>query len=143
MDDINHLRIHGAYCQTELGHGTNVQGVETTATLDKATDEIILHTPNIKATKFWPGELGLHANCPIVVAKLIVDGKDLGIQTFMARIRDRDHRPLPGISVGDVGPKFGYAMKDNGYLAFDNFRIPRTNMLMRYANLSPDGKLTL
>ena len=76
MHDINHLRIHGAYCQTELGHGTNIQGLETTATLDKSTDEIILHTPNIRATKFWPGELGLHANMPIVVARLIVDGKD-------------------------------------------------------------------
>ena len=41
--------------QTELGHGSNVQGVKTTATLDKKTDEFIIHTPDITATKFWPG----------------------------------------------------------------------------------------
>jgi acyl-CoA oxidase len=54
-----HLNILGCYAQTELGHGSNVAGLETTATLDKATDEFVIHTPNIKATKFWPGALGL------------------------------------------------------------------------------------
>jgi acyl-CoA oxidase len=28
------------------------------------------------------------------------------------------HRPLPGIEVGDIGPKFGFAAKDNGYCIF-------------------------
>ena len=54
-----HLNIIGCYAQTELGHGSNVAGLETTATLDLATDEFVIHTPNIKATKFWPGALGL------------------------------------------------------------------------------------
>ena len=30
--------IVGCYAQTELGHGSDVQSLETTATLDKATD---------------------------------------------------------------------------------------------------------
>ena len=34
MPDINDMKVHGAYAQTELGHGTNIQGIETTATLD-------------------------------------------------------------------------------------------------------------
>ena len=53
------MKIMGCYAQTELGHGSNVQGLETTATFDKETDEFIIHTPNIKATKFWPGGLGV------------------------------------------------------------------------------------
>jgi acyl-CoA oxidase len=53
------LNIIGCYAQTELGHGSNVAGLETTATLDKATDEFVIHTPTIKATKYWPGSLGL------------------------------------------------------------------------------------
>lgn len=40
-----------------------------------------------------------------------------------------------GITVGDIGPKFGYDEMDNGYLKMDNFRIPRENMLMKYAKV--------
>lgn len=43
--------------------------------------------------------------------------------------------PLPGITVGDIGPKFGYDEIDNGYLKMDNFRIPRENMLMKFAKV--------
>lgn len=42
---------------------------------------------------------------------------------------------LPGITVGDIGPKFGYDEMDNGYLKMDNFRIPRENMLMKFAKV--------
>lgn len=139
MPDINKMKIHGCYCQTELGHGTNVQALETTATFDETTDEIILHSPSITSYKFWPGELGYHTNVPIVVARLIVKGEDKGVQSFLVRIRDENHNPLPGVDVGDIGPKFGFNMKDNGYLGFTHFRIPRENMLMKYTSLSRDG----
>lgn len=42
---------------------------------------------------------------------------------------------VAGITVGDIGPKFGYDEMDNGYLKMDNFRIPRENMLMKYAQV--------
>ena len=32
---------------TELAHGSNVQGIETTATFDKETDEFVINTPHI------------------------------------------------------------------------------------------------
>jgi acyl-CoA oxidase len=48
----------------------------------------------------------------------------------MVPIRDMEtHQALPGITVGDIGPKLGYATKDNGFLAFDNVRISRDNLL--------------
>ena len=56
---LNHWQIIGCYAQTELGHGSNVAGIETTATLDTKTDEFVIHTPTIKAAKFWPGNLGI------------------------------------------------------------------------------------
>ena len=42
---------------------------------------------------------------------------------------------LTGITIGDIGPKFGYNSIDNGFLKFDCVRIPRKNMLMKYAEV--------
>ena len=41
-----------------------------------------------------------------------------------------------GITVGDIGPKFGYFGMDNGFLALNNVRIPRDQMLMKYSQVS-------
>ncbi|POM59623.1 Peroxisomal acyl-coenzyme A oxidase 1 [Phytophthora palmivora] len=47
--------------------------------------------------------------------------------------------PLPGIEMGDIGPKVGFNSLDNGYAVFHNVRIPRRNMLMKYAKVLKDG----
>ena len=52
------LNILGCYAQTEIGHGSNVAGLETTATFDNETDEFVINTPTITATKWWPGDMG-------------------------------------------------------------------------------------
>uniref|UniRef100_A0AAV1TQA9 Acyl-coenzyme A oxidase n=1 Tax=Peronospora matthiolae TaxID=2874970 RepID=A0AAV1TQA9_9STRA len=133
-------KILGAYAQTELGHGSNVQGIETVATFDKATQEFILDSPTLTSRKWWPGGLGKTANHAIVHARLTLDGKDVGVQAFLVQIRSmHDHMPLPGIEVGDIGPKVGFNAVDNGYCAFHKIRVPRENMLMRYAKVLPDG----
>ncbi|XP_051483612.1 peroxisomal acyl-coenzyme A oxidase 2 isoform X2 [Apus apus] len=49
-------RLIGSYAQTELGHGTYLQGLETTAVFDSSTQEFILNTPKISAMKWWPGD---------------------------------------------------------------------------------------
>ncbi len=46
-----------------------------------------------------------------------------------------DHMPLPGLVLGDIGPKLGTPTVDNGYLQLNHVRIPRENMLMRYAKV--------
>ena len=55
---------------------------------------------------------------------------------FIVQLRSLDdHSPLPGITVGDIGMKFGsgaYNSMDNGVLRFDHVRIPRNQMLMRF-----------
>mmetsp|Transcript_34554 Transcript_34554/g.25666 ORF Transcript_34554/g.25666 Transcript_34554/m.25666 type:complete len:212 (-) Transcript_34554:166-801(-) len=136
--------IIGCYAQTELGHGSNVQGLETTATLDKETDEIVLHSPKVSSAKFWPGDMGLTGTHAIIYAQLIVDGKKKGVQAFFVPIRDLStHRTFPGIEAGDIGSKFGMNTKDNGYLLFTHYRIPRANMLMRFVKLERDGSVTM
>uniref|UniRef100_A0A8D1UW94 Acyl-coenzyme A oxidase n=1 Tax=Sus scrofa TaxID=9823 RepID=A0A8D1UW94_PIG len=134
------LEIIGTYAQTELGHGTHLRGLETTATYDPATQEFILNSPTVTSIKWWPGGLGKTSNHAIVLAQLITQGKCYGLHAFIVPIREQGtHKPLPGITVGDIGPKFGYDEMDNGYLKMDNYRIPRENMLMKYAQVKPDG----
>lgn len=47
--------------------------------------------------------------------------------------------PMPGCSMGDIGPKFGYHSKNNGFLRFSNVRIPRANILSKYVEVGKDG----
>ena len=61
----------------------------------------------------------------IVYAKTIVDGKKVGVYPFIVEIRDRKTRQLyDGVEVGDIGPKLGYNTKDNGFMRFNNYKIP-------------------
>ncbi|CAO3614998.1 unnamed protein product [Mucor fragilis] len=129
-------RIIGCYAQTELGHGSNVQGLETTATYISETNEFELHSPTLTAAKWWIGGLGKAANHAIVMARLITDGKDLGPHPFCVQIRSfEDHTPLPGITVGDIGPKFGFNTVDNGFIMFDHYRIPHVAFLAKYSQV--------
>jgi len=73
---LKNYDIHGCYAQTELGHGSDVAALETTATLDLKTDEFVLHTPSISATKWWPGELGRQANHAVVFARVLIPYED-------------------------------------------------------------------
>ena len=72
------------------------------------------------------------------MARLIVNGKDHGPHTFCIPIRSlEDHRPLPGITVGDIGPKFGYATVDNGFVLFEHYRVPHISLLAKYSQVKP------
>ncbi|XP_036383996.1 peroxisomal acyl-coenzyme A oxidase 1 isoform X1 [Megalops cyprinoides] len=134
------LEIIGTYAQTEMGHGTHIRALETTATYDPSTQEFVLNSPTVTSIKWWPGGLGKTSNHAIVLAQLHTQGKCHGLHAFIVPIRDMNtHMPLPGVVVGDIGPKFGFDEVDNGYLKLDNVRIPRENMLMKYAKVEPDG----
>ncbi|KAI9146271.1 acyl-CoA dehydrogenase/oxidase [Paraphysoderma sedebokerense] len=134
-------KIIGSYAQTELAHGSNLSGLETTATYIKETDEFEINSPDITASKWWVGSLGIISTHTIVQAKLIIDGRDYGPHPFIVPVRSmEDHKPLPGVIVGDIGPKFGFNLIDNGFLMFKQHRIPRTNMLMKFAKVTPQGE---
>jgi acyl-CoA oxidase len=73
----------GTYAQTEIGHGSNVAGIQTTATYDKKTDEFIINTPSITATKWWPGDLGNFSSHGMVFSRLVIDDQDYGVMPFL------------------------------------------------------------
>ena len=98
------------------------------------------------------GDYDLRLTCTqIVVAQLLLPKKGIvgdgyeshGPQPFIVQVRDKkSHQPLKGIAVGDIGPKYGYASMDNGYMLFDHYRVPKSAMLSRYAEVSDDtGRL--
>ncbi|XP_005387343.1 PREDICTED: peroxisomal acyl-coenzyme A oxidase 2 [Chinchilla lanigera] len=133
-------QIITTYAQTEMGHGTYLQGLETEATYDAATQEFVIHSPTRTATKWWPGDLGESATHALVMAQLICSGARQGMHAFMVPIRSlQDHTPLPGITAGNIGPKMGLESIDNGFLRLDHVRVPRENMLNRFAQVLPDG----
>lgn len=137
------FRVVGCYAQTELGHGSNVRALETTATFtkDDGDGHFVIHSPTLTSTKFWPGTLGRSANHAMVIARLIDgEGVDRGIHNFLVPLRSTaTHEPLPGVEVGDIGPKIGYNNMDNGFARFDRVIVPRTNMAMRFSTVDANG----
>ena len=120
---IRHRGIVGCYLQTELGHGTNVAQLETTATYVPETEEFEIHSPTLTSAKWWIGGLGKTANFGVVQARLILpDGKDMGPHLFLVQLRSLGmffavtlfvdfwlrsaqdtHEVLPRITAGDIG----------------------------------------
>ena len=81
------------------------------------------------------------ANFGVVYARLLLCGKDYGVHSFMVQLRDLEtHDAIPGVALGDVGPKIGFNNVDNGYCRFHRVRLPRQNMAMRFAAVTREGK---
>ena len=45
--------------------------------------------------------------------------------------------------MGDIGTKLGYNTMDNGYLSFNQYRIPRENILSRFVSVDKEGDLDI
>ena len=130
----------GCFAMTEMGHGSNVSGLETTAEFDAAADQFVINTPSLTATKWWIGGAAHSATHAAVFARLIVNGKDYGVKPFIVPLRDpADYSLKPGVAIGDIGMKMGRNGIDNGWIQFTNVRIPRTYMLMKYTKVTREG----
>lgn len=80
--------------------------------------------------------VGKTVNYCIVVAQTYTKGVCYGTHPFIVQIRDEEtHIPRPGVKVGEIGVKLGFNSADNGFLGFDNYRIPRENMMMKNAQI--------
>ena len=86
LKDAEAMKLRGCFAMTELGHGSNVRGLETTATYDRKTDELVIHTPTETAQKYWIGG-GMDAQMATVFAQLIVKGVNYGVHAVLVPLR--------------------------------------------------------
>ncbi|RYZ66228.1 MAG: acyl-CoA oxidase, partial [Proteobacteria bacterium] len=125
LADVAAAKTLGCFAMSEVGHGSNVAALETTATYDAATREFVIHTPSESARKDWIGSAAEHARFATVFANLEVGGERHGVHALLVPIRNEAGEPLEGVRTGDSGHKMGLNGVDNGRLWFDQVRIPR------------------
>ena len=143
--------LMGCFAMTETGHGSNVQALGTVARYDVETREFVISTPDASARKDYIGNAARHAQAAVVFAQLVTEsrgseatdrkigGASQGVHAFVVPIRDDQGQPLPGVRIEDDGGKIGLNGVDNGRIRFDDVRIPRDNLLNRYADVTETG----
>ncbi len=139
LRDVASMELPGCFAMTETGHGSNVQALETTATYDAASEEFVIHTPHESARKDYIGNAARDGRMAVVFAQLLTGGEERGVHALLVPIRDADGEALPGVRLEDCGAKVGLNGVDNGRIWFDQVRIPRENLLDKYAQVAGDG----
>src|SRR3954468_10016469 len=139
LRDVASLELPGCFAMTETGHGSNVQALGTTATYDAADEAFVIHTPSEDARKDYIGNAARDGRMAVVFAQLHSGGEARGVHALLVPIRDEQGNPLPGVRIEDCGAKLGLNGVDNGRLYFDHVRVPRENLLDRYAQVHADG----
>lgn len=140
LDDALSGRLLGSFAMTEIGHGSDVAEVATTATYDAEAQEFVIHTPFRAATKEYIGNAARDARAAVVFSQLITNGVNHGVHAFVVPVRDEAGRVADGITIEDDGKKGGLLGVDNGRIAFDQVRVPRGNLLTRYGAVTADGE---
>lgn len=133
------LDLLGCFAMTETGHGSDVQSIETTATYDPGTEEFVVHSPTQQSRKDYIGGAAESAQVAAVFAQLITRGENHGVHCIVVPIRDENGKDLPGVTTSDCNYKGGLPGVDNGRIMFDHVRVPRENLLNKYADVAPDG----
>lgn len=140
IDRAYKFQDYGCFAMTELGHGSNVSGVETLATYNAKTHTFTLNSPTRTSAKWWVGALAETANMAVVFAQLQIDSQNKGVHAFLVPIRDlKSHDVLPGITIGDCGKKIANDGIDNGFMLFNNYSVPYDCLLDKYSQIK-EGK---
>jgi acyl-CoA oxidase len=142
LPDVMALRLPGCFAMTETEHGSDVQSLLTTATYDPGSQEFVVHTPGRAARKDYIGGAARDARMAVVFAQLVTGGRTHGVHALLVPIRDETGAVCAGVTVEDCGGKAGLNGVDNGRLSFDRVRVPRENLLDRYACVAADGTYT-
>lgn len=145
LPDVMSLDLLGCFAMTELGGGSDVQNLQTTATFDHESGEFVIHTPTPGAEKAYIGNAARDGRMAAVFAQLITtadNGEDLrhGVHCLLVPIRDDAGNDLPGVTTTDHGHKGGLQGVDNGRIRFDHVRVPREALLDRFGAVDARGQ---
>uniref|UniRef100_A0A182FH31 Medium-chain specific acyl-CoA dehydrogenase, mitochondrial n=1 Tax=Anopheles albimanus TaxID=7167 RepID=A0A182FH31_ANOAL len=108
-----------AYCVTEPGAGSDVNGVRTRA--ERKGDEYILN-----GQKMWITNGGV-ANWYFVLARTNPDPKAPASKAFTGFIVERD---TPGLTPGRKEQNMGQRASDTRGITFEDVRVPKENVLI-------------
>ncbi|KAJ3325708.1 hypothetical protein HDV06_003509 [Boothiomyces sp. JEL0866] len=130
----------GCFALTEAFAGVN-SGLVVQTTADFKNGEFLINSPTPGAAKFWISQ-GLVADDAVVVANVKINGKSIGPQAFLVRLRDDNGRLVSGVEAVDMGKKTVGNDLDNARLIFKNFKAPLNSLLARYVKVEPDGNVS-
>ena len=139
LRDTGSFALPGCFAMTEIGHGSNVRDLETTAHYEPASREFVIHSPSFTAGKNYIGNGACHGRAATVFAQLATSDANQGVHAFVVPIRDEAGQILPGVRIEDNGQKMGENGVDNARIWFDHVRVPREALLDRFASVAEDG----
>ncbi len=139
LERIASFDLPGAFAMSETSHGSNVQKVQTLATYDPEAGEFVISTPREEDSKDYIGNAARDGQLAAVFCQLEVGGVERGVHCLLVPLRNEKGKVCDGIRVEDCGHKLGLNGVDNGKIWFDDVRVPRDNLLDRYASVSEDG----
>lgn len=146
LEKIDNLQAIGCFALTELGYGNNAVEMETTAVFNPASGSeeahFVINSPSTLSVKYWITNSADHAKWAVVFARLLVQGKDVGVHGFLTRIRNEDMSQVKGVSIHDMGHKMGCNGVDNGFLNFTDVKVPITSLLNKTSNITSEGEFT-
>jgi acyl-CoA oxidase len=142
LAEIASFELPGAFAMSESGHGSDVQRVRTTATYDPDSQEFVLETPSDEDRKDYIGNAARDGRLAAVFCQLVVGDTPRGVHCLLVPIRDQDGEVAENVRIEDCGHKLGLNGVDNGRIWFDRVRVPRENLLDRYAQVSAEGEYT-
>jgi len=133
------LELLGCFAMSEVGHGSDVQSLETEARWDAQRRVFTIVTPAESARKDWIGGAASSARVATVFARLVAHGEDHGVHAFVVPLRDEAGALLEGVRASDSGHKMGLNGVDNGRLWFDEVTVPEDALLARSAWMNAEG----
>ncbi len=131
-------QIKGCFSMTEIGHGSNLKNLMTTA--KKVGNTLVIDSMGPEGVKCWIG--GSTITDYTVVFCQLYDEENVhqGLHAILVPLKTENKTNYPGVTIEDMGAKIGLNGIDNGYIKFSKVEVPLENLLDKYGGFDENGK---